>query len=137
MRELTRQRCKKGTLRRALLEAMFEAERLGVHGAAPYNATFGMCAAVSRAVRLNSGKEWLDIQPIVYHIFELWPKYSGFANSYPVPGPNRQAADDAYREASKDSMWFSGQYAEDRRELCRWVASELRVILEQSYPIKQ
>lgn len=128
MRALTRQRCKKGTVRRALLEAMFECERLGVHGSEVVAQDLGLCAQLCRVIRENSGSDWHKADGEIHAIFRIWPKFSGNPR-FPVPMKGIEASA-AYYLATSSEMWYQGQYAEDRRELCRHVAAEIRKLLE-------
>lgn len=58
-------------------------------------------------------------------IAERWDKFSG-DRQYPVPDSCMDSAEAAY-DNCVDNMWDKDtQYGRDRRELCRFVAGELR-----------
>ena len=59
--------------------------------------------------------------------YKSWPKWSTSV-SYPVPSPfegGEDAAEVMYYFANSDAKWRTGQYAEDRKDLCRHVANYL------------
>ena len=96
-------------------EAIKELEYLG-NGGEPKYTNLGICGNVCESITI------LKLQELWVH----WPEYSGMS-LYPVPHPKY----DSHLGLLKTHNVWEGEYGNNRRKLCLWLADELEKELNQ------
>lgn len=96
------------------LELADHLEQLGKGEIQPNKIGFGICYEVDCVAG-----EYLDE---VRALMTEWPRYSG-NTFFPVPHPEYGAA---FGYSDAKSEWEDDEYGDSRRELCLWLADEIR-----------
>ncbi|QAY01145.1 hypothetical protein ZPAH1_orf00128 [Aeromonas phage ZPAH1] len=65
------------------------------------------------------------IYGVLQKTFVTWPEYSGVLG-YPIKSCSHLKPDEYYKLMRKHKTMYVGKYGEYRRDLARWIISELR-----------
>ena len=101
-------------------------EKLAAGTIEPVNPRLGICGELGLLIPLsrNSYHAFSKLD-LVMDLVVDWPKYSG-SLAFPVPHPAYNRPVDAFYNPDYSKWDTDTEYGRNRRELCGWLAEELR-----------